>query len=128
MSRSIKKGPFVDVKLLKKVVNAKPASAGVIKTWARRSQVSPEMIGFTLGVHNGKSHVEVLVNEDMVGHRLGEFAPTKRFIRHGGKMQKEMEMKKQEAEIASAQAASAVGGSAAAATKPAVSGSASGGK
>ena len=93
MSRSIKKGPFVDVKLLKKVVNAKPASAGVIKTWARRSQVSPEMIGFTLGVHNGKSHVEVLVNEDMVGHRLGEFSPTRKFLRHGGKIQKELEQK-----------------------------------
>ena len=107
MSRSLKKGPFVDAKLLEKVTNAKPASAGVIKTWARRSQVSPEMVGFTFGVHNGKSHVEVLVSEDMVGHRLGEFSPTKKFVRHGGKMQKEMEMKKQEAEIASAQAAKA---------------------
>ncbi|MDP1690093.1 MAG: 30S ribosomal protein S19 [bacterium] len=107
MSRSLKKGPFVDAKLLKKLVNKKPASAGVIKTWARRSQVSPEMIGFTLGVHNGKTHVEVLVSEEMVGHRLGEFSPTKKFIRHGGKMQKEMEAKKQEAEIASAKAAKA---------------------
>ena len=105
MARSLKKGPFVDAKLLKKVTNKKPASAGVIQTWARRSQVSPEMIGFTFGVHNGKQHIEVLVNEDMVGHRLGEFSPTKKFIRHGGKMQKEMEMKKQEAEIAAAQAA-----------------------
>jgi len=107
MSRSLKKGPFVDIKLLKKVQNAKPASAGVIKTWARRSQISPEMIGFTFGVHNGKAHVEVLVNEDMVGHRLGEFSLTKKFLRHGGKMQKEMEQKKQEAEIASAKAAKA---------------------
>ncbi|MEK7604808.1 MAG: 30S ribosomal protein S19 [Patescibacteria group bacterium] len=105
MSRSLKKGPFVDVKLLKKVVNTKPASAGVIKTWARRSQVSPEMIGFTFGVHNGKSHVEVTISEEMVGHRLGEFSPTKKFVRHGGKMQKEMEAKKQQAEIASAKAA-----------------------
>lgn len=104
MSRSLKKGPFVDAKLLKKVANAKPASAGVIKTWARRSQVSPEMVGFTFGVHNGKSHVEVLISEEMVGHRLGEFSPTKKFLRHGGKMQKEMEQKKQEAEIASAKA------------------------
>ena len=95
----------MDVKLLKKVKNLKPATAGGVKTWARRSQVSPEMIGFTLGVHNGKSHVEVIVSEEMVGHRLGEFSPTKKFIRHGGKMQKEMEMKKQEAEIASAKAA-----------------------
>lgn len=105
MPRSLKKGPFVDVKLLKKVVNAKPATAGVINTWARRSQISPEMIGFTFGVHNGKQHLPVLVSEDMVGHRLGEFSPTKKFLRHGGKMQKEMEAKKQEAEIASAKAA-----------------------
>lgn len=105
MSRSLKKGPFVDAKLLKKVLHKKPASAGVIKTWARRSQISPEMIGFTFGIHNGKSHTEIVVSEDMVGHRLGEFAPTKKFVRHGGKMQKEMEMKLQEAEIAAAQAA-----------------------
>lgn len=105
MSRSLKKGPFVDAKLLKKVKNLKPATAGVIKTWARRSQVSPEMIGFTFGVHNGKQHLEVLVSEEMVGHRLGEFSPTKKFVRHGGKMQKEMEAKKAESEIASAKAA-----------------------
>ena len=105
MPRSLKKGPFVDVKLLKKVQNKKPASAGVIKTWARRSQISPEMLGFTFGVHNGKQHVEVLVTEDMVGHRLGEFSLTKKFLRHGGKMQKEMEQKQQESEIASAKAA-----------------------
>ncbi|MCR4333672.1 MAG: 30S ribosomal protein S19 [Patescibacteria group bacterium] len=107
MSRSLKKGPFVDFKLLKKVSSLKPATAGVIKTWARRSQISPEMVGFTFGVHNGKSHIEIVVNEDMVGHRLGEFSPTKKFLRHGGKMQKEMEAKKVEAEIASAKAAKA---------------------
>ena len=107
MSRSLKKGPFVDVKLLKKVKDKKPASAGVIKTWARRSQISPEMVGFTFGVHNGKQHIDVLVSEEMVGHRLGEFAPSKKFMRHGGKMQKELELKAQEAEIASAQAAKA---------------------
>ena len=117
MSRSLNKGPFVDVKLLKKVKNAKPASAGVINTWARRSQISPEMIGFTFGVHNGKQHLAVLVSEDMVGHRLGEFSPTKKFIRHGGKMQKEMEMKKQEAEIASAKSAKAPAAAAAPAPK-----------
>ncbi len=104
----------MDWKLLKKVKSLKPASAGVIKTWARRSQISPEMIGFTFGVHNGKSHVDVLVNEDMVGHRLGEFSPTKKFLRHGGKMQKEMEAKKVEAEIASAKAAKAPAASASA--------------
>ena len=97
----------MDAKLLKKVITLKPASAGVIKTWARRSQISPEMIGFTFGVHNGKQHLEVLVSEEMIGHRLGEFSPTKKFLRHGGKMQKEMELKKQEAEIAAAQAAKA---------------------
>ncbi len=117
MSRSLKKGPFVDFKLLKKVQNAKPSTAGVIKTWARRSQISPDMIGFTFGVHNGKQHLEVLVSEEMVGHRLGEFSPTKKFVRHGGKMQKEMEMKKQEAEIASAKAASESSASVKPATK-----------
>jgi small subunit ribosomal protein S19 len=107
MSRSLKKGPYIDVKLMKKISVAKPASAGVIKTWARRSQIAPEMVGFTFGVHNGKQHVEVLVNDDMVGHRLGEFSPTKKFVRHGGKMQKELEQKRQQSEIAAAKAAKA---------------------
>ncbi len=107
MSRSLKKGPFVDAKLLKKVKNLKPATAEVIKTWARRSQISPDMIGFTFGVHNGKQHLEVLVSEEMVGHRLGEFSPTKKFVRHGGKMQKEIEQKKKDAEITAAKAAKA---------------------
>ena len=71
----------------------------------RRSQIAPEMVGFTFGVYNGRVHVEVLVTEDMVGHRLGEFSPTRKFLRHGGKMQKELEMKKKEAEIASAKSA-----------------------
>src|SRR3990167_6771736 len=102
MSRSLKKGPFVDAKLLKKVGSVRPASAGVIKTWARRSQVAPEMVGFTLGVHNGKTHTDVLISEDMVGHRLGDFSPTKKFIRHGGKMQKELEQKRQQSEITAA--------------------------
>lgn len=107
MSRSLKKGPFVDAKLLKKVTDKKPANAGVIKTWARRSQVSPEMVGFTFGIHNGKTHVEVTIAEEMVGHYLGEFAATKRFTRHGGKMQKELEQKRQQAEITAAKAAKA---------------------
>lgn len=107
MSRSLKKGPYVDVKLLKKVDGKKPNEAGVIKTWARSSQIAPEFVGFTFGVHNGKSHVDVLVTEDMVGHRLGEFSPTKKFLRHGGKMQKELEQKKKQAEIDSAKAAKA---------------------
>ena len=105
MARSLKKGPYVDEKLLKKIEGKKPQTAEVIRTWARRSQIAPEMVGFKFGVHNGKSHIEVLVSEDMVGHRLGEFSPTKKFIKHGGKMQKEMEQKKKEAEIAQAKTA-----------------------
>jgi len=107
MSRSVSKGPYVDEKLLKKIEGKRPTETGVIKTWARRSQIAPEMVGFKFGVHNGKNHIEVLVSEDMVGHRLGEFSPTKRFTRHGGKMQKEMEAKAKEAEIAAASAAKA---------------------
>lgn len=107
MTRSLKKGPYVDVKLAKKITGKKPLEAGVIKTWARNSQISPEMVGFTFGVHNGKQHTAVLVTEDMVGHRLGEFSPTKKFGRHGGKMQKELDTAKKEAEIASAKAAKA---------------------
>lgn len=107
MSRSLKKGPFVDAKLLKKILDKKPATAGVIKTWARRSQISPEMIGFTFGVHNGKQHIEFTIAEEMVGHRLGEFSPTKKFVRHGGKMQKELESKRQQAEITAAKATKA---------------------
>lgn len=104
MSRSLKKGPYVNVKLMKKIKDKKPGTTGVIKTWARNSQIAPEFVGFTFGVHNGKSHVEVLVTEDMVGHRLGEFSPTKKFTRHGGKMQKELEQKQKDAEIAAAKA------------------------
>ncbi|MDE2071225.1 MAG: 30S ribosomal protein S19 [Patescibacteria group bacterium] len=107
MSRSLKKGPYVDEKLLQKVAGTKPGSV-TIKTWARRSAIAPEFVGFTFGVHNGKSHIDVLVTEDMVGHRLGEFSPTKKFTRHGGKMQKELEQKQKEAEIAAAQAAKSV--------------------
>ncbi|MDB5225721.1 MAG: ribosomal protein small subunit ribosomal protein [Candidatus Adlerbacteria bacterium] len=113
MARSLKKGPYVDEKLLKKIEGKKPQTAEMIKTWARRSQIAPEMVGFKFGVYNGRVHVEVLVSEDMVGHRLGEFSPTKKFIRHGGKMQKDQEAKAKEAEIASAQAAKAAGDAAA---------------
>jgi len=107
MTRSLKKGPYVDEKLLKKISGKKSGDTEVIKTWARHSQISPEMVGFTFGVHNGKDHIEVLVSEDMVGHRFGEFSPTKKFYRHGGKMQKELEQKKKEGEIAAAKAAKA---------------------
>jgi len=104
MTRSLKKGPYVDAKLLKKVGARKP-SAGSIKTWARASQISPEFVGYTFAVHTGKNFDDVFVTEDMVGHRLGEFAPTTKFIKHGGRMQKEAEMAAKAAEIASAQAA-----------------------
>jgi len=105
MARSIKKGPFIEPRLLKKIQGKKPDDSGVIKTWSRRSQISPEMIGFVFGVHNGREFVEVSVTEEMVGHRLGEFSLTRKFIRHGGKMQKELEQKKKEAEISAAKAA-----------------------
>ena len=105
MARSLSKGPYVEERLLKKIAGKKPASSGIIKTWARRSQISPEMIGFTFGVHNGRAHIDVFVTEDMVGHRLGEFAPTRKFVRHGGKMQKELEAKAKEAEMAAAKSA-----------------------
>ena len=90
---------------MRKIAGKKPEAAGVIKTWSRRSDISPEMVGFKFGVHNGREHIEVLVTEDMVGHKLGEFALTRKFTRHGGKMQKELEAKKKESEIAAAQAA-----------------------
>lgn len=105
MTRSLKKGPYVEERLLQKIAGKKPTDTGVIKTWYRRSQISPEMVGFIFGVHNGKTHVEVLVTEDMVGHRLGEFSLTRKFLRHGGKMQKEQEAAQKDAEIASAKAA-----------------------
>jgi len=91
MPRSLKKGPYVDEKLLKKIKNLKPGDKVVIKTWSRASTIVPEMVGFTFGVHNGREFINVFVTEDMVGHKLGEFSPTRKFIRHGGKMQKELE-------------------------------------
>ncbi len=105
MSRSLKKGPFVEERLLKKIAGKKPIETGVIKTWYRRSQISPEMVGFIFGVYNGKQHIDVLVTEEMVGHRLGEFSPTRKFTKHGGKMQKEIETKAKEAEINAAKSA-----------------------
>lgn len=112
MTRSIKKGVYVDEKLLSKIAGKNPLETPTIKTWKRASVISPEMLGFTFGVHNGKKHIDVLVTEDMVGHRLGEFAETKTFRKHGGKMQKELEAKKKESEIAAAKAASAAAGDA----------------
>ena len=96
MSRSLKKGPWVDPKLLKKVSKLKVGDTTVIKTWSRSSEISPEMVGFVFGIHNGKNFIEVRINEDMVGHRLGEFSPTRKFTKHGGKIQRELEQKPQE--------------------------------
>lgn len=107
MSRSLKKGAHVFYKLMKKIEGKKPSQTGPIKTWSRASEINPEMVGFTFMVHNGKIFNEVFVTEEMVGHRLGEFSPTTKFTRHGGKMQKELEQKKKESEIAAAQAAKA---------------------
>ena len=102
MARSLKKGPYVDPKLLKKISHIRPEDNVVVKTWSRDSQISPEMIGYTFGVHNGKDFIPVKITEEMVGHRLGEFSPTRKFVRHGGKMQKEIEAQKRESEIATA--------------------------
>ncbi len=100
MSRSVKKGPYVDAKLILKLKGLKSGSKEIVKTWARRSQISPEMIGFTFAVHNGKEFIPVYISEDMVGHYLGEFSPTTKFSRHGGRMQRELESKSAEAETA----------------------------
>ena len=108
MTRSIKKGLNIDERLLKKIAGKNPLETPMVKTWKRACMISPEMLGFTFGVYNGKKHIEVLVTEDMVGHRLGEFSETKTFRKHGGKMQKELEMKKKEAEITQAKSATAV--------------------
>jgi small subunit ribosomal protein S19 len=114
MSRSSKKGPYIDERLLKKVLAAKAGdSKAVIKTWSRSCAISPEMVGLTIGVHNGKDHIPVYIQEAMVGHKLGEFSLTRKFRGHGGKMAKE-------------QAKSAT--SAPAAAKPAAKPAAKGGK
>lgn len=89
MSRSVKKGPFIDPSLLKKVQAHERGSRTVIKTWSRDSVIFPEMVGLTFGVHNGKSHLPVLIVEEMVGHKLGEFSLTRKFRSHGGKIAKE---------------------------------------
>lgn len=88
MSRSLKKGPYVDQRLLKRVIDLAPTDKTVLKTWARASTVAPEMVGHTLAVHNGRTHIPVFVSENMVGHKLGEFSPTRKFRGHGGKLAK----------------------------------------
>lgn len=85
MSRSLKKGPFVDVKLARKIAGLSADDRTVVKTWARASTVTPEMVSRTVAVHNGRVHVPVFISENMVGHKLGEFAPTRKFRKHGGK-------------------------------------------
>jgi small subunit ribosomal protein S19 len=105
MSRSLKKGPFIEPSLLKKIQGAKPGDR--IKTWSRDSAISPEMVGITFQVHNGRQHIDVYVTENMVGHKLGEFAPTRKFFRHGGKMAKEQEAAAASAEKSRLQAAKA---------------------
>jgi len=89
MSRSLKKGPFVESNLLDKIKRA--ARGDVIKTWSRSSTVIPDMIGLTIAVHNGKNHENIKIGENMVGHKLGEFAPTRKFRKHGGRMAREQE-------------------------------------
>ncbi len=96
MARSLKKGPYIDERLLEKIKRAKPGE--IIKTWSRAATITPEMVGFVFGVHNGKEFIQVKATEEMVGHRLGEFSPTTKFFRHGGKMQRELEQKGAEKE------------------------------
>ncbi|MEK7541360.1 MAG: 30S ribosomal protein S19 [Patescibacteria group bacterium] len=105
MSRSLKKGPYVHPSIVKHLSRTTPGSKHAIRTWARASTITPEMIGVLFAVHNGRAFIEVRVMEDMVGHRLGEFAPTRKFLRHGGRMQKEQEQKAAEAEKEKAAAA-----------------------
>jgi small subunit ribosomal protein S19 len=89
MPRSLKKGPYVNERLLNKIKNLKPGDKTIIKTWDRACTITPEMVGFNIGVHDGRKHVQVYVVENMVGHKLGEFAPTRKFVSHGGKMAKQ---------------------------------------
>ena len=88
MSRSLKKGPYINERLLNKIKNLNPGEKTTIKTWDRSCTITPEMVGFTIGVHNGRQHVPVYMVENMVGHKLGEFATTRKFVSHGGKMAK----------------------------------------
>lgn len=91
MSRSLKKGPFIDPKLAKKVAALGSEDRTIIKTWARYCVISPDFVGRTIAVHNGKVHVPVFISENMVGHKLGEFSPTRKFRGHGGRLAKEQE-------------------------------------
>ena len=88
MSRSLKKGPYIDPNLAKKVAALRSEDRTIIKTWARASTIPPEFVGRTIAVHNGRVHVPVFITENMVGHKLGEFSPTRKFRSHGGKLAK----------------------------------------
>jgi len=107
MTRSLKKGPYIDERLIKKIKNRKPGDRTPIKTWSRNAVISPEMIGFTFGVHNGKDFIPVFISEEMVGYKLGEFSLTRKFTRHGGRMQKELEIASKQKELDAAKAAKA---------------------
>ena len=99
MSRSLKKGPNVDERILKKIEKIEKGSATIIKIWNRAAAISPEMVGYIFGVHNGKEHIPVLISEEMVGHKLGEFSETTKFGRHGGKIQKDQETAQKQKEV-----------------------------
>ncbi len=105
MTRSLKKGLYVDERLIKKIQDKKPGDRTPIKTWSRASVISPEMVSFTFAVHNGKDFIPVAISEEMVGHKLGEFSPTRKFTKHGGKMQKEMETAAKQRDLDAAKAA-----------------------
>ena len=107
MTRSLKKGPFVDENLLKKIKSKQPGDKTPIKTWSRSCTIIPEMAGFTFGVYNGRKFIEVYVTEEMIGHKLGEFSHTRTFVRHGGKIQKELDQAVKQREIEAAKAAKA---------------------
>jgi len=95
MSRSVKKGPFVDAKLLKKVEAViRSGQKAVIKTWARSSTILPQMVGFTIGVHDGRRHVPIFITENMVGHKLGEFSPTRTYRGHVSRSEKVTQVRK----------------------------------
>lgn len=102
MPRSLKKGPYIHPSIVRKLQRAKPGTNLVIKTWARNSTITPDMVGVLFQVHNGRAFIDVRAHEEMVGHRLGEFAPTRKFVRHGGRMQKELELKAAETDHAKA--------------------------
>ena len=107
MSRSLKKGPFIDPRLWEKIQKVKPGQKVEIKTWSRDSTIFPEMVGMTFLVHNGKNFISVIPSENMVGHKLGEFSPTRKFNRHGGRMAKEEAIAAVDAEKRAQEAAKA---------------------